>query len=72
LNISSDIQFRPRSSLVEHHHPITGFHNVFSHGTARITIKGGGHFLQEDCGAEFAKVIVDFIARTSKSAQRMK
>jgi haloalkane dehalogenase len=27
------------------------------------TIKGGGHFLQEDCAAEFAKVIVDFIGR---------
>ncbi len=29
------------------------------------TIKGGGHFLQEDCGEEFARVVVDFIARTS-------
>jgi len=28
------------------------------------TIKGGGHFLQEDCAEEFAKVIVDFINRT--------
>jgi haloalkane dehalogenase len=27
------------------------------------TIKGGGHFLQEDCGQEFAEVIVDFIGR---------
>jgi pimeloyl-ACP methyl ester carboxylesterase len=27
-------------------------------------IKGGGHFLQEDCGPQFAKVIVDFIAKT--------
>ena len=33
------------------------------------TIKGGGHFLQEDCAEEFAKVIVDFIGRIqSKSA----
>jgi haloalkane dehalogenase len=27
------------------------------------TIKGGGHFLQEDCAEEFAEVIVDFIGR---------
>jgi len=33
------------------------------------TIKGGGHFLQEDCAEEFAGVIVDFINRKqSKSA----
>lgn len=33
------------------------------------TIKGGGHFLQEDCAEEFAEVIVDFINRIqSKSA----
>ena len=25
------------------------------------TIKGGGHFLQEDCGEKFAEVVVDFI-----------
>ena len=30
-----------------------------------ITIKGGGHFLQEDCGTEFARMIVNFISRTS-------
>jgi haloalkane dehalogenase len=27
------------------------------------TIKGGGHFLQEDCAEEFAEAIVDFIGR---------
>ena len=27
-------------------------------------IKGGGHFLQEDCGEEFARVIIDFIKGT--------
>jgi haloalkane dehalogenase len=27
------------------------------------TIKGGGHFLQEDCGEELAGVVVDFIKR---------
>ena len=33
-------------------------------GQPHTTIKGGGHFLQEDCGPEFAEVIVDFIAKT--------
>ena len=27
------------------------------------TIKGGGHFLQEDCGEELARVVVDFMKR---------
>jgi haloalkane dehalogenase len=34
-------------------------------GQPHTTIKGGGHFLQEDCGEEFARVVVDFIARIS-------
>lgn len=34
-------------------------------GQAHTTIKGGGHFLQEDCGEEFARVVVDFITKTS-------
>jgi haloalkane dehalogenase len=34
-------------------------------GQPHTTIKGGGHFLQEDCGPAFAEVIVDFIAKTS-------
>ncbi|QYG94182.1 haloalkane dehalogenase [Iamia sp. SCSIO 61187] len=29
-----------------------------------VTIEGGGHFLQEDRGAELGRVLVDFIART--------
>jgi haloalkane dehalogenase len=33
-------------------------------GQPHKTIKGGGHFLQEDCGEEFAGVVVDFIKRT--------
>lgn len=33
-------------------------------GQPHTTIQGGGHFLQEDCGEEFARVIVDFIAKT--------
>ncbi len=31
-------------------------------GRAHTTIKGGGHFLQEDRGPELARVVVDFIA----------
>jgi len=34
-------------------------------GQPHTTIKGAGHFLQEDKGEEFARVIVDFIATTS-------
>lgn len=34
-------------------------------GQPHTTIAGAGHFLQEDKGEELARVIVDFIARTS-------
>jgi len=30
-----------------------------------ITIEGGGHFLQEDCGEEFAGRVLEFISETS-------
>ena len=30
-------------------------------GQQHVTIEGGGHFLQEDCGPELAQVLVDFI-----------
>ncbi len=33
-------------------------------GQAHTTIEGGGHFLQEDCGPELARVVNDFIATT--------
>jgi haloalkane dehalogenase len=33
-------------------------------GQPHTTIKGGGHFLQEDCGEELAEVVVDFIQKT--------
>ena len=33
-------------------------------GQAHVTIAGGGHFLQEDCGPELARVLVEF-ARTA-------
>jgi haloalkane dehalogenase len=34
-------------------------------GQPHTTIVGGGHFLQEDCGEDLAKVVVDFVASTS-------
>jgi haloalkane dehalogenase len=33
-------------------------------GQPHKTIKGGGHFLQEDCAEEFAEVVIDFISQT--------
>ncbi len=33
-------------------------------GQPHTTIAGGGHFLQEDCGEELARVVVEFIGRT--------
>jgi len=33
-------------------------------GQIHTTIKGGGHFLQEDCGEELARVVVNFIQET--------
>jgi haloalkane dehalogenase len=51
--------------------PITrGGENVFqrlipgAQGQSHVVIKGGGHFIQEDCGEELAQVVVDFIRRT--------
>lgn len=32
-------------------------------GQPHVTVKGGGHFLQEDCYQEIAEIIVDFCAR---------
>jgi haloalkane dehalogenase len=37
-------------------------------GQPHTTIRGGGHFLQEDCGPELARVVVDFIRRTGDTA----
>lgn len=34
-------------------------------GQPHTTMVGGGHFLQEDCGPELARVLIDFIAATS-------
>jgi haloalkane dehalogenase len=33
-------------------------------GQPHTVIRGGGHFLQEDCGEELARVIVEFMAGT--------
>ena len=35
-------------------------------GQPHVTITGAGHFLQEDKGEEFARVIIDFISRTGE------
>ncbi len=34
-------------------------------GQPHATLKGGGHFLQEDCGEELAQHVVDFIGKSS-------
>jgi len=51
--------------------PITGGgHRIFQEkvsgakGQPHTIIKGGAHFLQEDCGEDFARVIADFIKQT--------
>jgi haloalkane dehalogenase len=31
-----------------------------------VTLEGGGHFLQEDIGQSFARVVADFIAATPR------
>ena len=36
-------------------------------GQPHTTIKGGGHFLQEDCGEELAGVVVNFMQETASS-----
>ncbi|MCP4601571.1 MAG: haloalkane dehalogenase [Proteobacteria bacterium] len=43
------------------------FHKVVpgAEGQPHVTIKDGGHFLQEDKGEELGSLVVDFIARTS-------
>ena len=35
-----------------------------AHGQPHTTIKGGGHFLQEDCGEDLARTLVGFVKRT--------
>ncbi len=57
--------------------PITrGAHRALQEGIAgargqpHTTIVGGGHFLQEDCGEELARVVVDFVAASDVAATR--
>lgn len=35
-------------------------------GQPHVTLEGGGHFLQEDVGPQFAGVVVDFVAATPR------
>jgi haloalkane dehalogenase len=51
--------------------PVTGGADVAlqqripgARGQQHVTLAGGGHFLQEDCGEAFARVVVEFIAAT--------
>jgi haloalkane dehalogenase len=37
-------------------------------GQRHVTLAGGGHFLQEDCGPALAKVVLEFIAATRSAA----
>lgn len=37
-------------------------------GQQHVTIAGGGHFLQEDCGEQLVRVVVQFIATTQDAA----
>lgn len=39
-------------------------------GQPHTTIAGAGHFIQEDKGPELARVIVDFLARTSSQSRK--
>ena len=39
-----------------------------TNGQPHVTIEGGGHFLQEDCGPVLAGVLVDFIGRADQLA----
>jgi haloalkane dehalogenase len=34
-------------------------------GQLHVVLRGGGHFVQEDCGPELAQVTLDFIAKTA-------
>jgi haloalkane dehalogenase len=63
---------RPVLTAFSDQDPITGGgHVVFQEripgakGQPHTTTEGGGHFLQEDCGPQLAKTIIDFIAATS-------
>lgn len=59
---------RPFLTAFSDHDPITRGADIVlqklipgARGQAHTTLVGGGHFLQEDCAEELAKVVVDFI-----------
>ena len=35
-------------------------------GQPHVTVEGGGHFVQEDCGPELARIIADFVEATGR------
>ncbi len=35
-------------------------------GQEHVTLEGGGHFLQEDVGPQFARAVADFVAATPR------
>ena len=62
---------RPFVTMFSDSDPIThGGEAIFQHkipgaqNRAHMTIAGGGHFLQEDCGQEFAERVLEFISET--------
>jgi haloalkane dehalogenase len=64
----SAILIKPFLTAFSDGDPFTrGGENIFqkqvpgAKGQPHTTIKGGGHFLQEDCGEELAEVVVNFI-----------
>lgn len=62
---------RPFLTAFSDSDPITGGGDLLfqklvpgAKGQSHATLKGGGHFLQEDCGEELARVVVDFIGKS--------
>jgi len=63
---------RPFLTAFSDSDPITGGRDLIfqkkvpgAKGQPHATLKGGGHFLQEDCGEELARLVVDFIRKSS-------
>lgn len=61
---------RPFLTAFSDSDPITGGGDLFfqkkipgAKGQPHATLKGGGHFLQEDCGEDLAHLVVDFISK---------
>ncbi len=65
---------RPFLTAFSDHDPITrGGFGVFqrevpgAHGLTHVTIEGGGHFLQEDRGAQLAAAVVELVRATPRA-----